>query len=143
MSTNQPTNTQPTNTPPDWRELRRQERAERRAERRENGWAFGAILIVVGVLLFLQNINAFTLHNWWALFLLLPAAGSLGAAWRMFNTQGKMSPAAISSLIMGLVFVGIAAVFLFDLNLDWTRWAPALLILFGIGLLLPALFRKG
>lgn len=138
MSTNQSTN----NTTPDWRELRRQERAERRATHGNSGWIFGAVLILVGALLFLQNVSIVTLHNWWALFILLPAFGSLATAWQLFRTQGEFSAGAVGSLLVGLLLTGVAAVFLFNLDLDWTLVAPAVLILLGIGMLLPALFRR-
>lgn len=138
MSQNQPTNT-PT---PSWRELREQEREERRAARGENGWVFGAVLILIGVLLFLQNMNTLTLHNWWALFILIPAFGALAGAWRLYSRDKEISAPVLGAFMSGLLFLGVALVFLFNLAFDWARLLPALLIVFGVSLLLPAVFGK-
>ena len=73
-------------TPPTYRSLREQQRAARWA-RREARWEAragrpgfwmvgGAFLVLLGVVLFLQNMGVSTLKNWWALFILFPAYGS-------------------------------------------------------------------
>lgn len=139
MSTNQPTN----NAAPDWRELRRQEREQRRAEHRasrgNSGWIVGAVFILLGVLLIFQNMGAITLNNWWALFILIPAAASFGAAWNIFNNNGELSPAVIGPIVAGLVFVGLTVVFLLELNLNWSLVWPILLIVIGVSMLIGAL----
>ena len=59
----------------DWREMRREERANRHAERRAMrsssayGWTGGLILIVIGGVVLLQNLTGIRLFNWWALFI--------------------------------------------------------------------------
>ena len=53
------------------------------------------------------------------------------------DAGGHMNIAARGSLIAGLVFTMIAAIFLFNLN--WTILGPALLILAGTGILLNTL----
>lgn len=140
MSTNQPTN----NVTPDWRELRRQEReqrhAERRASRGNSGWIIGAVFILLGVLLIFQNMGAITLNNWWALFILIPAAGSFGAAWNIFNNNGgELSAAVIGPSLAGLVFTALTVVFLLELNLNWSLVGPIVLILIGASMLIGAL----
>ncbi len=121
---------QPSNTPaPGWRELRREEREQRRAERRtwrgNNAWIIGAVLIAVGFLLLPQNLEMYTLHNWWAAFILIPAAGSFAAAWRIFDSNGsQFSPAVIGPLFMGLVFLALTGTLLFELSLDWGLIGP-------------------
>lgn len=138
MSANQ-TNNNPT---PSWRELRAQERQERRAARGNNAWIFGVILVLIGGLLFLQNMNMFTLHNWWALFILIPGFGALAGAWRMFRDTGEVTGGVIGALLLGVVLVGMAAVFVLDLSLDWTRVFPVVLVLIGVLLLIPSLFGR-
>ncbi len=137
MSTNQPTNT---NTPtPDWREMRRQERAQRRAERGSGGgaWISGVILIGIGILFLLQNMYGLQIHNWWALFILLPAVGSLAGAWRIFqNNGGVFTLALFVPLAIGLMLLVVTAAFLFDYFINWTLIVPALLIVFGVIVLL-------
>ncbi len=147
MSISQPGTEQPDNTqPPDRRELRHQIREQRRAERREltggTGWIAGAILVVLGVALLMQNYGLFALRNWWALFILIPAVGSFTAAWAIFrNNGGRFTPVGIGPLIGGLILIALTATFLFDLS--WGIVGPILLILIGIGALLGTVLRQG
>jgi hypothetical protein len=124
--------------PPDWREERRLRREERRAARGSGGaWVGGAILILVGIVLMLNNLGTLALENWWALFILIPAVGAFGNAWRAYQAAGgHLNAQARGSLIGGLVLTMVAAVFLFNLN--WGIAGPVLLILGGVGLLLNA-----
>ena len=150
-SSNPPNANQSNSNPPtDWRSMRRQAReqrhamrsemrAQRRAWRGNNSWAIGAVFILIGVLLMLQNVGALSLRNWWALFILIPAFGSLAAAWRIFENNGALvSPMVIGPLFTGLILFAITAAFLFELN--WGLLGPVLLILLGVSALLGALF---
>lgn len=147
-----PQSTTPPPTPPsvdpeptaapttDWRELRRQERAARRAERHGDGasWVGGAILILLGGIFLLQNTGFMRgFDNWWALFILIPAIGSFATAWRIYQEAGRQwTPAATGPLLGGLVLSGLAAMFLFGLNIG--LWWPLFLIAGGIAVLLGA-----
>lgn len=102
-------------------------------------WLGGAVLILIGLIFLLQNVSSFELRNWWALFILIPAIGSLGTAWRIYQTQGRLNAAARGSVIGGLVLLLVAAIFLFNLN--WGRVWPVFLIVIGVGALLNAVFR--
>jgi len=126
---------------PDRHEQRRQRREERRALREGNGWAVGAILVLLGLIMLGQNMNVFTLKNWWALFILLPALGSLGTAWRLFQADGgRLSRHARNALIAGLLLAGLSGMFLFGLN--WTWVGPVLLMLAGIAILTNAVLPE-
>lgn len=138
MSANQ-SNNNPTRS---WRELRAQERQERRAARGNNGWIFGVVLVLVGALLFLQNMNMFTLNNWWALFILLPGFGALAGAWRMFRETGEVTGGVIGALLLGVLLIGISLAFVLNLSLDWTNLLPVVLVLAGVSLLIPSLFGR-
>ncbi|MEZ4865247.1 MAG: hypothetical protein R3C14_28275 [Caldilineaceae bacterium] len=137
--------TPPLATPPpsgDWRELREQERAERRAAKRaarhsgSYGWVGGAVLILLGAIFLLQNMGLITnFANWWALFLLIPAASALITAWNLYQQADQQwTSAATGSLIGGGILLLLAAAFLFgfDFGLVW----PFLLIAGGLALLL-------
>lgn len=114
-----------------------EQRAEHPVARQSGWWLFGAILIVVGILLFLQNLGMTTFDNWWALFILIPAGGALTAAWRSWSAHGDwFSPAVIAPLIVGLVLLGVTAVFLFELSVNWGWVGPLLLIVIGVSVLL-------
>ncbi len=154
MSTNEPgTNAPGSNPPPDWRELRRQERsqrhayrdelrAQRRAWRGNSAWVVGAILIVLGIVLMLQNLGAFTLQNWWALFILIPALGALAGAWNGFTQNGgQFTPAVIGPLVTGLILAAVTAAFLFELN--WGLFGSIVLILIGVAALVGTLAWRG
>ncbi len=90
----------------------------------------GAVLIALGALLFAQNFTAFTLHNWWALFILLPALGAFTAAWRNYQEAGRVTAAVSASLFGGILLCLVSASFLLGLN--WAIVGPVLLILAGV-----------
>jgi hypothetical protein len=117
----------------DQRSTRRQRIEERRAGR-SGSWAAGAILILIGIFIMLQNLTSFELENWWALFIMIPALGAFGNALRAFQNDGGLSGQARASLISGVILTMVTAIFLLGLN--WTILGPVLLILAGVGLLL-------
>jgi len=99
-----------------------------------NEW-LGVALIALGVVFFAGSYFGYELRNWWALFILIPAVGSLSTAWYAWKA-GHMS-AATSQLTLGLVMVSVAAIFLVDM--PWRLAWPVLFIVAGLGLLLPRL----
>jgi hypothetical protein len=125
LSTTPPTDTSSVNQ--DWHE-------ERRARRRDQPWLGGLILIALGVIFLLQNVTGFQFRNWWALFILIPAFGSLGTAWSLAQRAGRLNRPARGALFSGLVLLAITATFLFNLN--WNLFLPILLIALGIGMLI-------
>jgi hypothetical protein len=139
-----PTNTQPQPEPLDPREARRQRREERRAARggrNEGAWVGGIVLIILGVVFLLQDTGAFSLENWWALFILIPALGAFGRARSKYQeASGRITAGVRSSLIGGLVLTVVAAAFLF--NLKWELLGPVLILLAGIALLVNALLPR-
>ena len=97
----------------------------------------GIALIALGVIFLVQNYLGYELRNWWALFILIPAAAALSSAY--YAWRAGSSAAAAGSLTMGLVFVAIAAIFLLDL--PWRLAWPVLFIVAGLGLIVPQLVR--
>jgi hypothetical protein len=113
----------------------------RGAPARRPAWIAGGVLIVVGIVFIIQNVSGFSLDNWWALFILIPALGSLVTAYQMYERNGRrLTAAARGPLIGGLVLLGVTAVFLFKLN--WAYMWPVFLILAGLGMLLGSFDRK-
>jgi uncharacterized membrane protein YjjP (DUF1212 family) len=82
----------------------------------------------------LQNLTSFSLENWWALFILIPALGAFGNAWKSYQSSKHLSAPVRASLISGIILTMVAAIFL--LNLNWAIIGPVLLILAGAGLLI-------
>ncbi len=100
---------------------------------------FAVALIVIGAIFLLRNYAGLEIGNWWALFFLIPAAGSFASAWSSWRSG--MHPAAVTGqLVGGLILLTLAAIFL--LELQWSKIWPVFLILFGIGALLPSLLGR-
>jgi hypothetical protein len=101
-------------------------------------WIGGVVLVVAGAFLLLSNVAGFSLHNWWALFLLIPALGSLWTAYSIWRrNEWRFNAASRGPLIGGLCLVFLVVIFLFDL--DWGRAWPGFLIIVGGGLLLTGI----
>jgi hypothetical protein len=141
MSEHQQTNSSPAQgsrpdeyDPRSVRGQRIQERRQARAVRYGGSWVGGAILIAVGIFLLLQTLTSFSLENWWALLILIPAAAGFANSWRIYQGGRRLSAPARASLIGGILLTMVAAIFLFDLN--WTVLGPILIVLAGLGLLI-------
>ena len=118
-------------------EARRQRREQRRADpSRGDAWIIGIILILLGGLFLMRTMGTdVPLTNWWALFILIPAFGALSAAWRMYReADHRLTVAARSSLLVGLVLSFITFMFLFEIS--WTYVGPILIIVVGIAIIL-------
>ena len=120
-----------------------QAQAEATATGRRNkddkmSWGFGLVLIAVGSLFLLSNFTGFRLNNWWALFILIPAFGSLGNAWHVYRSRGRMTGEAAGSLVGSLAIFFTAAVFLFGWN--WGAVWPFYLVIAGLGALVSGMF---
>ncbi len=103
-------------------------------------WVFGGILIVIGVFMLLQNLTGLNFGNWWALFILIPAIGSLTSAWKLYQTHGAVDAAVRGPLVGGVILLFVFAMFFFNFN--WSLFWPVLLILAGIGALIGVFARN-
>ena len=109
---------------------------------RQPAWIVGGVLILVGLLFVVKNVTGVDLHNWWALFILIPALGSLVTSYQLYVRGGRrFTPAARGPLVGAVVLLAIAAIFIFEIPWDFA-W-PFLLIGAGAGVLLTALGRRG
>lgn len=110
------------------------QKEETSVSHRDNGWTFGLALIAVGVIFLVSEVTGFELHNWWAVFILIPAVSNLSNAWRIYKSDERLGREGRGSLIGGLVLTVISATFLF--SLDWAMVWPFLLIAAGFGAVL-------
>lgn len=105
---------------------------------RYNSWISGAVLVIIGVMVLLQNYGVVTfvdIHNWWALFILIPTLGAWSTALGMYLANGRKLNRTVLRVAYGGVWpFFIAIVFLFDLN--WGKVWPFFLILAGVSSLL-------
>lgn len=109
--------------------------------RHNSTWLWGITLIVLGIVFLLQQTGTFDLHNWWALFILIPAFGAFINVYRYIHSSGgHFTAAARSALVGGLILTLVALIFLLDLN--WGVMWPWFLIIIGVGGLLGALAAK-
>lgn len=100
-------------------------------------WVPGLVLIGIGAYFLLNNFTDFQLNNWWALFILIPAFGSLGNFMKAYRQEGRVNGEARGSLIGGLMMLFVASIFLFGWN--WATVWPVFLIIGGLGALLAGL----
>jgi len=91
---------------------------------------FGLVLVCVGIVLILERVGHFSFHNWWALFILIPAVSSLATAVEVFRRTGKYNIAVNGSLFSGLIILTVALLFLFEL--DWGKYWPLFILLPGL-----------
>lgn len=139
-------NTPGSNPPPmgrgDWREMRREEREARWRDRGDrwrhrssrSGLVWGGILIVLGLVMFLQNRGIPVMLNWWVIFILIPAFWSFLGAWDTYREEHRLTRRAAGSLVGGTLLTVLALVLLFNFAFN-SLW-PILLIVAGIALIL-------
>lgn len=106
----------------------------RRVKRHSGNTTGGLILIGIGTIFLLSQITGFHLHNWWALFILIPAVCKLNEAWQGYRADGRFTHSTRGAFIGGMLLTMVAFVFLF--NLSWSLFWPVVLILLGVGALL-------
>ncbi len=110
------------------------DRQVHRVKRQSGNLTGGLILIGVGTVFLLSQLTGFYLHNWWALFIFVPAMCKLNDAWHGYRAHGRLRHDARGALIGGGFMAMIALFFLF--NLSWSFFWPLALILLGVGALL-------
>jgi hypothetical protein len=102
-----------------------------RPTRRYSGWIPGLVLIGLGIVFLIQNYLGREIHNWWALFILIPVFLMFERGYT--SLQAGRSAEAIWQLMGGLVLVALIVIFLFDL--PFRQLWPIFLIIGGIALL--------
>jgi phosphatidylserine synthase len=145
---NTSTSSSPNPTPPsgDWRDQRRADREARHAAWRNGGghpgWGAGLpigglIIVAIGLVFLADNFGYHLPHNWWAVLILIPAAGLLVTAARFYR-MGMRGP-AMGPAIGGVVLLVIALAILLGLN--WGLFWPVVLIAVGIAVIVRRPWR--
>jgi len=112
-----------------------------RPARQRPAWIAGGVLILIGIIFIVRNVTGLFFENWWALFILIPALGSLATAWQMYERNDRhFTAASRGPLVGGLILLAVTAAFLF--SLDWGTIWPFFIILVGLGVLFSAFERK-
>ncbi len=100
-------------------------------------WSFPIILILCGTIFLLSNLGYLAFTNWWALFFLFPAIGSLEKAWHRWQSRGRATRYVRRHLVGAVIWGLIAMVFLFGFS--WGYIWPLLIIVWGVSLLLQGM----
>jgi hypothetical protein len=103
---------------------------ERRSSR-YGAWIPGVALIGLGLVFLIQNFLGQEIHNWWALFILLPLFFTLERGYNSLHA-GRTAE-AIGEITGGVLLLALIVIFLFDLPLGQI-W-PIFLIIAGVSLL--------
>ncbi|RIK32619.1 MAG: hypothetical protein DCC56_02060 [Anaerolineae bacterium] len=111
----------------------------------KRNWGFssnlwiGLAFIGGGALILLNQTGLLSIQfNWWALFILFPAIGSLSSAYNRYRAtnnlfdMGVMMPALIGLFMLGLM-VNLLSGNGWDFN--WNLFWPAIMIIMGLGMI--------
>ena len=98
---------------------------------RYGSWIPGVALIGIGLVFLVQMYFGQEIHNWWALFILIPVFFTLERGYA--SLQAGKPAEAIGQLMGALVLVALVVIFLFDLPFG-QLW-PIFLIIGGVSLL--------
>ncbi len=110
------------------------EKAPRNKPNRDRAW-FGILLILAGFIIFAQQAGWLgPRFNWWALFILIPAFGSLTGAYYSYQATRRFNAAVRSGL--GSAIILFTLTFIFLLGLDWSVWWPLMIIAPAVSVLL-------
>ncbi|MEM7113054.1 MAG: hypothetical protein AAF614_11520 [Chloroflexota bacterium] len=108
------------------------------AKSNDSNFGLGLLLIGVGTAFFLTRFVGFAIHNWWALFILIPACSQFCEAWKTYQQNGRLGHSGRSALTGGLFISLVASAFLFSIS--WNFVWPFFLILGGISAILGGWF---
>ena len=108
-------------------------------DKRSSSLWIGLIFIFGGIAVLLNQLNLLPFElNWWALFIMLPAAGFLSRAYNRFRSNEYLfsMDAAIPALI-GLFLVTLSFSLLVGAawNINWSLFWPVIIILIGLGMI--------
>ena len=98
---------------------------------RYGAWIPGVALIGLGLVFLIQNYLGREIHNWWALFILIPVFFTLERGYA--SLQAKRPAEALGQVLGALVLIAVIVIFIFDLPLG-QLW-PIFLIIGGLSLL--------
>jgi hypothetical protein len=98
----------------------------------------GVIFILAGAIVLLGQFDVLPVElNWWALFILMPAAGALGGAYQRYRMEGNLFDMGVFMPgLIGLFMVGLSVSLLVGVSwsFNWNLLWPIMLILIGGGM---------
>lgn len=107
---------------------------EKNTTAHDNNRVFAAVYILVGTALVVSNLTDYSIKNWWALFMLIPAGFMFMTVWRDYQENGRITRKSSGVIIPGALMLVVIAIFLF--NLSWAIIWPAAIVAMGLSMLL-------
>ena len=99
----------------------------------------GLIFIFGGIAVLLNQLGLLSFElNWWALFIMMPAAGFLSGAYNRFRANENLFSMDVAfPALIGLFLVGLSISLLIDAawNINWSLFWPFIIILIGLGMI--------
>lgn len=106
--------------------------------------ALGVVVILIGALFLAHehgyHIGFFGLDNWWALFILIPAAAMTVQVILRVRRLGRFDAEAAGTSIGALATTLVAVLFLFELS--FSKWWPLFIMLAGVAILVSAIGKS-
>jgi len=103
-----------------------------------NLW-LGLIFVFGGIALIINQLNLLPFElNWWALFIMLPAAGMLNGAYNRFRANDNLFTTDIGiTALIGLFMVGLSFSLLVGTSwkINWGLLWPAIIIVIGLSMM--------
>lgn len=117
-------------------------RAPEAGRGRSGAFIGGFVLIAVGLVLLAQQFGIDLPNNWWALFILIPAAGAVARGLSAYRANGRrLDSVAVTAFASALLLLALTAIFL--TGADWGVVWPIMVIIVGLGVLGRGLVRSG
>lgn len=108
------------------------------AKQLSNLW-IGLIFIFGGVAVLLNQLGLLSFKlNWWALFIMVPAAVFLSGAYNRFRANNNLFSMEVTfPALIDLFLVGLSISLLLDAawNFNWSLFWPFMIILIGLGMI--------
>lgn len=100
----------------------------------DNNWAVGIALIILGGLFMLDTFNIFNIrmHNWWAIFILIPGLSMAARGLREYRNTSSLTGRNTGFWGLAMIVFAIALFF----GISWNYLFPIGLVGAGIYLLL-------
>ena len=99
----------------------------------------GLIFILAGAFILINQFDLIPIElNWWALFILMPAAGAFSGAFSRYRADGnRLSMGVATPALVGLFMAGLAISLLTGMSFDinWNLFWPVMIILIGVGMI--------
>jgi hypothetical protein len=114
-------------------------RSEKKGRNQSSNLWIGLIFIFGGVAVLLNQLGLLPFElNWWALFIMLPAAGLLKQAYNRFRTNDNMfAMDAVIPALIGLFLATLSFSLLVGAswNVNWSLIWPLIIIFIGLGMI--------